>query len=101
MSKKSVYHRNLKRLNKSLIYQKRRITLKNKIRNKSLTGEEVFAAVLEFQKLPRDASPVRIRNRCYLSGRARGIIPQFGISRIWFRRLAGQNYLPGVSKYSW
>jgi len=75
--------------------------LKSKIKNKSLSANEIFSAVLEMQKMPRDSSPVRVRNRCYLSGRSRGILPSFGLSRICFRSLASQNYLPGVSKLSW
>lgn len=53
------------------------------------------------QKLPRNASPTRIKNRCSLTGRARGYIGQFGISRIKFRQLALQGKIPGVRKASW
>ncbi|RMH67004.1 MAG: 30S ribosomal protein S14 [Bacteroidetes bacterium] len=53
------------------------------------------------QKLPRNASPVRIRNRCAISGRARGYIRQFGVSRIVFREMALQGKIPGVRKSSW
>lgn len=53
------------------------------------------------QKLPRNASPVRMRNRCALSGRPRGYIRFFGISRIDFRELASKGMIPGVKKASW
>ncbi len=53
------------------------------------------------QKLPRDASPVRLRNRCALTGRSRGYIRDFGISRIVFRKMAHEGKLPGVRKASW
>jgi len=53
------------------------------------------------QKLPRNASPVRLRNRCALSGRPRGYIRFFGISRIDFRELASKGMIPGVKKASW
>ncbi|HQP89394.1 MAG TPA: 30S ribosomal protein S14 [Bacteroidales bacterium] len=53
------------------------------------------------QKLPRNASPVRMRNRCALSGRPRGYIRYFGISRIDFRELASKGMIPGVKKASW
>jgi len=53
------------------------------------------------QKLPRNASPVRMRNRCALSGRPRGYIGYFGISRIDFRELASKGMIPGVKKASW
>lgn len=53
------------------------------------------------QKLPRNASPVRMRNRCSVTGRPRGYMRQFGISRITFRELASQGLIPGVRKASW
>ena len=53
------------------------------------------------QKLPRNASPVRLRNRCPLSGRARGYMRTFGVSRIVFRDMARQGKIPGVRKSSW
>jgi len=53
------------------------------------------------QKLPRDASPVRLRNRCSITGRSRGYMRKFGISRIVFRNLASQGLIPGVKKASW
>ena len=53
------------------------------------------------QKLPRNASPVRVRNRCPISGRARGYIRKFGVSRIVFREMALEGKIPGVRKSSW
>jgi small subunit ribosomal protein S14 len=53
------------------------------------------------QKLPRNASPVRLRNRCPLTGRARGYLRQFGVSRIVFREMALEGKIPGVRKASW
>lgn len=53
------------------------------------------------QKLPRDASPTRVRNRCSITGRGRGYIGSYGISRIKFRELALQGKIPGVRKASW
>ncbi|PIQ63327.1 MAG: 30S ribosomal protein S14 [Bacteroidetes bacterium CG12_big_fil_rev_8_21_14_0_65_60_17] len=53
------------------------------------------------QKLPRDASPVRMRNRCRLSGRSRGYLRRFGLSRIAFRDMARAGLIPGVRKASW
>ena len=53
------------------------------------------------QKLPRNASPVRVRNRCSLTGRGRGFVGKYGISRIKFRELALRGELPGVKKASW
>ncbi|MBP6860086.1 MAG: 30S ribosomal protein S14 [Candidatus Pacebacteria bacterium] len=53
------------------------------------------------QKLPKNASPVRIKNRCAVSGRSRGYIRAFGLSRIQFRELAREGKIPGVKKASW
>jgi small subunit ribosomal protein S14 len=55
----------------------------------------------ELQKLPRDASPTRVNNRCSLTGRSRGYIRRYGISRIKFRELALKGKIPGVRKASW
>ncbi len=56
---------------------------------------------VSLQKLPRNASPVRLHNRCKLTGRPKGYMRQFGISRINFREMAGQGLIPGVKKASW
>jgi len=53
------------------------------------------------QKLPKNSSPIRLHNRCKLSGRPKGYMRQFGISRINFREMAGQGLIPGVRKASW
>ena len=53
------------------------------------------------QKLPKNASPVRLHNRCKLTGRPRGYMRQFGISRVTFREMANQGLIPGVKKSSW
>ena len=53
------------------------------------------------QKLPRNASPVRLRNRCALTGRPKGYMRQFGISRVTFREMANKGLIPGVTKASW
>jgi small subunit ribosomal protein S14 len=53
------------------------------------------------QKLPRNASPVRLHNRCKLTGRPRGYMRQFGLSRVTFREMANQGLIPGVKKASW
>ena len=55
----------------------------------------------ELQKLPRDASPVRLNNRCPISGRTRGFMREFGVSRIVFREMALEGKIPGVRKASW
>ena len=54
-----------------------------------------------FQKLPKNASPIRMHNRCKLTGRPKGYMRQFGVSRVTFRELANQGLIPGVRKASW
>jgi len=53
------------------------------------------------QKLPKNASPIRMHNRCKITGRPRGYMRQFGISRVTFREMANQGLIPGVKKASW
>ncbi len=89
MSKKSVIARQLKREKLVAKYAEKRKKLKE-------TGEWLL-----LQKLPRDSSPVRLRNRCKLTGRPRGYIRKFGLCRIKFRELALEGKIPGVKKASW
>ncbi|AWU39255.1 30S ribosomal protein S14 [Blattabacterium punctulatus] len=89
MAKESVKARQIKREKIVLKYAKKRESLK-----KSKSYELL-------QKLPRNASPVRLRNRCSISGRSRGYMRLFGISRIVFRNMVSQGLIPGVKKASW
>ncbi|AWU45881.1 30S ribosomal protein S14 [Blattabacterium punctulatus] len=89
MAKESVKARQIKREKIVLKYAKKRESLK-KSKNYEL-----------LQKLPRNASPVRLRNRCSISGRSRGYMRLFGISRIVFRNMVSQGLIPGVKKASW
>jgi len=82
-------------------HAQRRAELKKIINNPKSTPEEVDAAVVRLQKFPRDASPVRVRNRCSQTGRPRGYLRKFGISRVSLRELALQGQIPGVVKSSW
>ena len=83
------------------LYAERRAEAKRIINNPKSTVEEVDAAVIRLQKMPRDASPARVRNRCSQSGRPRGFLRKFGISRIALRTLALEGQIPGVVKSSW
>ena len=65
------------------------------------SDEDFFAAQRKLCKLPRNASKIRIRNRCSITGRSRGYVGKFGVSRITFRELALDGKLPGVTKSSW
>ena len=89
MAKESMKAREVKRQKLVDKYAKRRKALKE-------AGD--YEAL---QKLPRNASPVRLHNRCKLTGRPKGYIRQFGISRVTFREMANQGLIPGVRKASW
>jgi small subunit ribosomal protein S14 len=78
-----------------------RIVLKSIIYNQELPEEIRFKAQLELASLPNDSSKVRIRNRCVLTGRARGNYRLFKMSRIKFRELASMGMIPGITKASW
>ena len=89
MAKESMKARERKRAKLVAKYAKKREELKAK-------GD--YAGL---QKIPKNASPVRLHNRCQLTGRPKGYIRQFGISRICFREMANQGLIPGVKKSSW
>ena len=101
MPKTSAIERNKKRIELNAKYRAQRAELKAALANPSTTDEEFFSAQKKLQKLPRNSSVVRIRNRCSLSGRPRAFIGRFGLSRIQFRELALAGKIPGVIKSSW
>lgn len=82
-------------------YRERRLELKALAVDQELSQEDRLAAQAELSKLPRDASPTRVRNRCILTGRPRGYYRKFGLSRIALRELALRGELPGMVKSSW
>ena len=65
------------------------------------TPEEAYEAARKLQSIPKNANPIRLHNRCKLTGRPRGYMRQFGISRIQFREMASAGLIPGVKKSSW
>ena len=65
------------------------------------TPEEAYEAARKLQSIPKNANPIRLHNRCKLTGRPRGYMRQFGISRIQFREMASAGLIPGVKKASW
>lgn len=89
MAKESMKAREVKRAKMAAKYAEKRQALKE-------AGD--YAGL---QKLPRNSTPIRLRNRCKLTGRPRGYIRQFGISRITFREMALEGKIPGVTKSSW
>ena len=91
--------REVKRAKRVAKYAAKRAALK-KIVN---TGDpvEAFEAAQKLQSIPRNANPIRLHNRCKITGRPKGYIRQFGLSRIQFREMASQGLIPGVRKASW
>ncbi|MCX8228763.1 MAG: 30S ribosomal protein S14 [Planctomycetota bacterium] len=101
MAKTSAIHRELKRQKIAARYAERRNELIKVIKDANATLEEKANAYKRISKMPRDASPVRLHNRCSITGRPKGYYRKFGVSRLVFRRLAHQGQLPGVRKASW
>ena len=101
MAKQSMINRELKREATVAKYAAKRAELKAIIANVNATDEERFEAMMEFQALPRNASPVRLRNRCGLTGRPHGYFRKFGLSRNMLREKVMQGDVPGMVKASW
>jgi small subunit ribosomal protein S14 len=101
MPKTSAIERNKKRQRLAEKHGPKRTELKAILANPATGDEEFYAAQKALQKLPRNSSRTRIRNRCSLSGRPRGFIRKFGVSRITLRELALSGKIPGVTKSSW
>ena len=101
MAKKSMIAREVKRDHLAAKYQKRRAELRQRVVDEDLSGEERWSAMLELQKLPRDSSASRRRNRCTLTGRPRGYYRKFGLARNTLRDVCMRGEAPGVVKASW
>jgi small subunit ribosomal protein S14 len=101
MAKTSMVEREKRRAETVKKYAAKRAALKEKIRSPRSSPEERAAAVEALQKMPRDASPSRGRNRCAITGRPRGVYRKFGLARVKIRETVNRGELPGVSKASW
>ena len=101
MAKKSAIQKNLKRMKMVNRFEQKRKKLKKIIMNKKLELAERFAAQLKLDKLPKNSSKVRIRNRCGISGRPHGYYRKLKISRIALRDMASAGKIPGIIKSSW
>jgi small subunit ribosomal protein S14 len=100
MAKKSQIERQKKRARLHAVYASRRNFFKQQIKHtKSVKEKFQYGTVL--QSFPRNSSPVRLTNRCIITGRSRGVLRCFCISRLVFREMAHQGLLPGVHKSSW
>ncbi|MEO5920739.1 MAG: 30S ribosomal protein S14 [Pseudolysinimonas sp.] len=101
MAKKSKIARNDQRKVIVERYAAKRLELKKALVDPAGTEESREAARLGLQKLPRNASPVRVRSRDSIDGRPRGVLSKFGVSRVRFRDMAHRGELPGITKSSW
>ena len=101
MAKLAVINREQKRRKTVQKYAAKRTELLAIINNSKASDEDRYNARQKFQALPRNASPVRLRNRCGLTGRPRGFFRKFGLSRTKVREFAMQGEIPGVVKASW
>ena len=101
MAKQSSIQKNLNRINIVKRFNEKRQSLKKQIMKKDLSIEARFKIQSKLNELPRDSSKIRVRNRCKLTGRTRGVYRKFGLSRIKIRELSMSGALPGVVKSSW
>lgn len=101
MAKKSMIAREKKRTHLRDKYAERRTLLKKQVIDESLSMDERWQAMMELQRLPRDSSAARGRNRCSMSGRPRGYFRKFGLSRNMLRDVCMKGEAPGVVKASW
>jgi len=101
MAKTNMINRDARRRALASKYRVRRDELRAKVRNLKTPDEERHEAMVALQKLPRDSSRTRTRNRCGLTGRPRGFYRKFGLSRNKLRELMMKGVVPGVVKASW
>ena len=101
MTRKAIVERELKRAKTVERFASKRKDLKKILSDVNATSDEKDEARIKLQKLPRNASPVRLRNRCSVSGRPRGFYRKFGLGRNKLRKQAMEGNIPGLSKASW
>jgi small subunit ribosomal protein S14 len=101
MAKQSSIQKNNNRKEIVSKFQAKRHDLKKKIMQKDLSMEERFKLQSKLNELPRDSAKIRLRNRCEITGRTRGVYRKFGLSRIKLRELTMSGNLPGMVKSSW
>ncbi len=101
MARKCLLERNKKRTKLEVRYRAKREALSAKVHDLSLSPEERMEAVIKLASLPRNASKVRLHNRCEMTGRPRGVYRKFKLCRIKLRDLASEGQIPGMLKSSW
>ena len=101
MAKESMKAREVKRAKMATKYAAKRAALKEIVRKGNEDPVAAYEAAQKLQDLPYNANPIRQHNRCKLTGRPKGYMRMFGLSRIQFREMASQGLIPGVRKASW
>ncbi len=101
MAKTNMIEREKRRSKLAKKFYARRAQLKETIRNPKTSAEARAVAQAKLQSLPRDSNPIRIRNRCQVTGRSRGVYRKFGLARTKLREAAMRGEIPGLSKASW
>lgn len=101
MAKKSSVEKQKRRERTVKLKWDKRQELRNKSRDLNLSEEERELARIALDKMPKNSSPGRLRNRCQLTGRARGYLRKFKLSRLTFREFASMGLIPGITKASW
>ena len=101
MAKKSMVAREVKRRRLAEVHRMQRLRLKQQMINEESSYDERWQAMVDLQKLPRDSSRSRQRNRCALTGRPRGYFRRFGLARCALREVVMRGEAPGVTKASW
>ncbi|MCB1616656.1 MAG: 30S ribosomal protein S14 [Pseudomonadales bacterium] len=101
MAKKSMVNREVKRAKMVAKYAAKRAELKSVISSVTASDEEKWEAQIKLQKLPRNASPIRMQNRCRLTGRPHGVYRKFGLARTKIREYGMRGDIPGLVKASW
>ena len=101
MAKLSLINRDIKRAKLVEKFSAKRSALVTIINDQSKSDEERYLARLKLQQLPRNANPTRLRNRCVITGRPRGVFSEFGLTRHKLREMAMRGEVPGMTKASW
>lgn len=101
MAKLSLINRDVKRAKLVEKFSAKRAALVAIINDQSKSDEERYQARLKLQQLPRNANPTRLRNRCVITGRPRGVFSKFGLTRHKLREMAMRGEVPGMTKASW
>lgn len=101
MAKLSIINRDLKRRKTVKLYAEKRANMMKVLSNVNSSEDDKSLARISLQKMPRNSSPVRLRNRCSLTGRPRGVYSKFGLGRCKLRDIAMSGNIPGITKASW